>query len=213
MAARRPQQCFGEAVAIEMANWQAAFRRHAVVSLYYSKPFQAYVPMLANDQMVMKLAKNDQQAARLYKLAAEQGYAPGQYNLGRFYETGRGGLAQNDREAARLYSLAAEQGYEAVGEPMRIVVVRSSQPGCEPKCAEWISAEGSIVLATAEQFRKVVNSLGGKKLPILIHSGGGASDKAMAMGFLIRNRRLDVAVGRTDFDRCANAPGGCNHGT
>jgi hypothetical protein len=31
---------------------------------------------------------------------------------------------------------------------MRIVVVRSSQPGCEPKCAEWISAEGDIVLAT-----------------------------------------------------------------
>jgi hypothetical protein len=25
--------------------------------------------------------------------------------------------------------------------PMRIVVVRSSRPGCEPKCAEWISAE------------------------------------------------------------------------
>jgi hypothetical protein len=35
---------------------------------------------------------------------------------------------------------------------MRIVVARSSQPGCEPKCAEWISAEGDIVLATAEQF-------------------------------------------------------------
>jgi len=33
------------------------------------------------------------------------------------------------------------------------------------------------------------------------------------MGFLIRKRGLDVAVGRTDFDKCANAPGGCNHGT
>jgi tetratricopeptide (TPR) repeat protein len=48
---------------------------------------------------------------------------------------------------------------------MRIVVVRSSKPGCEPKCAEWISAEGDIVLAAAEQLRKVVNSLGGGKLP------------------------------------------------
>jgi hypothetical protein len=35
-------------------------------------------------------------------------------------------------------------------EPMRFVVVRSSQAGCEPKCAEWISAEGAIVLSTAE---------------------------------------------------------------
>jgi hypothetical protein len=135
------------------------------------------------------------------------------YSLGRFYEGGRGGLAKNDREAARLYNLAAEQGYETINEPMRIVIVRSSQPGCEPKCAEWISAEGAIVLATAEELRKVVNSLGGRKLPILIHSGGGASGKAMAMGFLIRERGLDIAVGRTVFDKCASAPGGCNHGT
>jgi hypothetical protein len=97
--------------------------------------------------------------------------------------------------------------------PMRIVVVRSSQPGCEPKCAEWISAEGDIVLATAEQLRKIVNSLGGQKLPILIHSRGGLDYQAKLMGFLIRARGLDVAVARTVFDPCANAPGGCKQGT
>jgi hypothetical protein len=95
---------------------------------------------------------------------------------------------------------------------MRIEVVRSSQPGCEPKCAEWISAEGDIVLATAEQLRKVVNSLGGRKLPILIHSGGGLIHQAMLMGFLIRARGVDVAVARTVFDPCANASGGCKQG-
>ena len=97
--------------------------------------------------------------------------------------------------------------------PMRIVVVRSSQPGCEPKCAEWISAEGDVVLATAELLRKVVNSLGGRKLPILIHSGGGIINQAMLMGYLIRDRGLDVAVARTAFDPCASTPGGCKKGT
>jgi hypothetical protein len=97
--------------------------------------------------------------------------------------------------------------------PLRIVVVRSSQPGCEPKCAEWISAEGDIVLATAEQLRKIVNSVGGRKLPILIHLRGGLTNQAMFMGFLIRARRLDVAVARTVFDPCANTPGGCKQGT
>jgi hypothetical protein len=130
------------------------------------------------------LAKNDQEAARLSKLAADQGYAAAQYNLGRFYEGGSGGLAKNDQEAARLYKLAADQGYAVADHPMRIVVVRSSQPGCEPKCAEWISAEGDIVLATAEQLRKIVNSLGGQKLPILIHSRGGLAYQATLMGFL-----------------------------
>ncbi len=159
------------------------------------------------------LAQNDQEAARLYKLAADQGLAGAQYNLGHFFESGRGGLARDNQEAIRLYDLAARQGYATADEPMRIEVVRSSQPGCEPKCAEWISAEGGIVLATAEQLRKVVNSLGGRKLPILIHSGGGVVHQAMLMGFLIRARGLDVAVARTVFDPCANAPGGCKQGT
>ena len=97
--------------------------------------------------------------------------------------------------------------------PMRIVVVRSSQPGCEPKCAEWISAEGDVVLATAELLRKVVNSLGGRKLPILINSGGGIINQAMLMGYLIRDRGFDVAVARTVFDPCTSTPGGCKKGT
>ena len=56
------------------------------------------------------LAKDDREAARLYKLAADQGNAGGQNNLGVFYARGRGGLAKDDREAARLYKLAADQG-------------------------------------------------------------------------------------------------------
>jgi TPR repeat protein len=50
------------------------------------------------------------EAARLYKLAADQGNAWAQYFLGDFYVDGRGGLPKDDREAARLYKLAADQG-------------------------------------------------------------------------------------------------------
>jgi TPR repeat protein len=45
---------------------------------------------------------DDREAARLYKLAADQGNASAQYNLGVFYESGRGGLPQDDCEAACL---------------------------------------------------------------------------------------------------------------
>jgi TPR repeat protein len=44
---------------------------------------------------------SDDREARLFKLAADQGIAAAQYNLGVFYERGRGGLSKNDREAAR----------------------------------------------------------------------------------------------------------------
>src|SRR5258708_7088692 len=50
------------------------------------------------------------EAARLYKLAAEQGVPEAQASLGVFYENGGGGLAKDEREAARLYKLAADQG-------------------------------------------------------------------------------------------------------
>jgi hypothetical protein len=91
---------------------------------------------------------------------------------------------------------AAAQYYAVAGKPMRIVVVRSSQPECEPKCAEWISAEGGIVLATAEQLRKVVNSLGGRKLPILRHAGWIAiadmyDDGGLSGGTMERSSRIE----------------------
>jgi TPR repeat protein len=54
--------------------------------------------------------KNDLEAARLFRLAAERGLAVAQFNLGVFYQNGRGGLPKNDNEAARLYRLAADQG-------------------------------------------------------------------------------------------------------
>jgi len=47
---------------------------------------------------------------RLYRLAAEQGNADGQYSLGRAYSLGQG-VPQEDAEAVRWYRLAAEQGH------------------------------------------------------------------------------------------------------
>lgn len=49
---------------------------------------------------------------RLYKLAADQGFAKAQYNLGLGYAKGLGGLPKDEHEAVRLITLAAEQGDE-----------------------------------------------------------------------------------------------------
>jgi TPR repeat protein len=50
------------------------------------------------------------EAVRWYRLAADQGDAWAQYNLGLMYANGRG-VPQNDAEAIRWYRLAADQGY------------------------------------------------------------------------------------------------------
>jgi TPR repeat protein len=59
------------------------------------------------------LRNDDREAARLFRLAADGGYAPAQQYLGVFYEKGRGGLPKNDGEAVRLFRRAADQGYAA----------------------------------------------------------------------------------------------------
>ena len=46
----------------------------------------------------------------LYRLAADQGNAWGQNNLGRFYEQGHGGLSRDVDAAIRWYQAAARGG-------------------------------------------------------------------------------------------------------
>ena len=55
--------------------------------------------------------QNYAEAARLYHLAAEQGYALAQYNLGVMYGNGQG-LPQNYQLAYMWFSLAAAKGVE-----------------------------------------------------------------------------------------------------
>ena len=51
-----------------------------------------------------------QKQCKWYRLAAEQGIAIAQFNLGVMYRNGNG-VPENDAEAVRWYRLAAEQGH------------------------------------------------------------------------------------------------------
>lgn len=90
--------------------------------------------------------------------------------------------------------------YEA---PMTVVIVRSSDTACEPLCPEWISAEGEITDATPGLFRNVFKQMGKKQLPIIIRSPGGSINAAIEIGRMVRQRKLDVGVGYTDYKGCA----------
>ena len=97
-------------------------------------------------------------------------------------------------------------------QPMRIVIARDLGPGCEPTCAEWISAEGDIVPGTAKVLHRLLKRLGKRKLPLFISSPGGSIEAALAMGREIRARGLDVAVVRTYFAACEPGSKTCKNG-
>src|SRR5882672_7128534 len=62
------------------------------------------------------VVKDQVEAVKWYRKAAEQNYAKAQYNLGVCYERGYGcrdGVAEDDAEAVKWYRKAAEQNYAA----------------------------------------------------------------------------------------------------
>lgn len=57
------------------------------------------------------VAKNEQEAVRYLKEAADQGHSLAQYYLGLSYANGTG-VIKNEQEAVRYYKMAADQGDE-----------------------------------------------------------------------------------------------------
>jgi hypothetical protein len=92
---------------------------------------------------------------------------------------------------------------------MQVRIVRSAQAGCEPDCREWISAQGKIDPGTLRRFKTVLRQMGGRKLPVFIHSGGGSVRESFAIGRLLRAKGLDVVVTHTLFTPCAPADAAC----
>ncbi|RWK27707.1 MAG: hypothetical protein EOR46_33885 [Mesorhizobium sp.] len=96
-----------------------------------------------------------------------------------------------------------------VDNSMRFVLVRSSDPKCGLDCPEWIAAQGTITPDTQNIFRQLLDTVGGRRLPLIVSSPGGDLLSALAMGRLIRDRKLDVAIARTDFTGCKPQDKGC----
>lgn len=86
---------------------------------------------------------------------------------------------------------------------MQVYLVRSAQPGCEPNCPEWISAQGKIEAGTLRKFKAVLGRIGKRDMPVFLHSGGGSVSESMAIARLVRARGLDTVVTQTVFTPCA----------
>jgi hypothetical protein len=92
---------------------------------------------------------------------------------------------------------------------MSFVIVRSSKPGCEPNCPEWIAAEGEISSATPQRFKAVLARLGKTQLPVVLNSPGGDVGAAMQLGRMIRKHKLNTGVGYTKYEGCAPTDKAC----
>ena len=63
--------------------------------------------------------KSESEAATLYRRAADKGDAEAQYQLGRYYKEGKGGLAKSDASALEWFRKAAAQQHPAARDEVR----------------------------------------------------------------------------------------------
>src|SRR5262249_12598767 len=94
------------------------------------------------------------------------------------------------------------------GKPMEVAVVRATG-ACEPRCPEWIAAQGRIDTSTPGRFKNVLSGLRGKKLPVLVDSSGGFVDDAITIARMIRAAGLDVVVTKTVLSPCEPDDAAC----
>lgn len=105
-----------------------------------------------------------------------------------FFVLGSASIASASPEAVHAIDPAV-----SAKQTLRVAVVRNAFPGCEPNCEEWISAEGKIEPGSLGQFRRVLNSIGSRQLPIFINSAGGSVNTAIEIGKFIRAKGLEIA--------------------
>ena len=89
---------------------------------------------------------------------------------------------------------------------------RGRRPRMRAQLPGMAFGRGPDRAGAAIEFAQALESLGGRRLPILIHSPGGSVADAMAMGELIRAKGLAVAVARTLITNCPERAPRCPSG-
>src|SRR5262245_24916320 len=88
-------------------------------------------------------------------------------------------------------------------EPMLFFVAKGEPNACGRGCSEWIAAEGRFEGPQVERrFRDLLDTLKGRKLPIVFNSLGGVIGEALVLGGILRERRMSASVGESYPEEC-----------
>ena len=96
--------------------------------------------------------RNEQEAARWFRLAAGQGYAQAQTNLGLMYARGQG-VPQDDREAAKWLRQAADQGRAVAQVNLALMLMNGrGMPRNLERARQWVMADAQAGDKDAQLF-------------------------------------------------------------
>ena len=113
------------------------------------------------------------------------------------------------RAVAKYYGLTPQHSLlwrlfnaDAKEYPMAFAIAHGDADACGAGCNEWIAANGVFDQDVEKRFRNFLDSLHGRKLPIFFNSSGGFIRRALAIGRVLRERKMTASIGITAPEDC-----------
>jgi hypothetical protein len=91
-------------------------------------------------------------------------------------------------------------------QPLTFFLARGPEDSCGPGCRDWIAADGQFDEGSAARFRVFLARTKTKNIPIFFNSNGGLQEEAMAIGRIMRERRMRAGIALTRPEICARKP-------
>ena len=113
-----------------------------------------------------------------------------------------GGAAAVQGAVSRKSELQSRLARDA----LTFFLARGPEDSCGPGCREWIAAEGQFDEGSAARFRVFLARTKGRNLPVFFNSNGGLQEEAMAIGRIMRERRMRAGIAQTRPDICMRKP-------
>ena len=87
-------------------------------------------------------------------------------------------------------------------EPIIFFVAKGGPDACGPGCDTWIGAEGTFDPDVLRRLTEFLAVPGRQQLPIFFHSPGGELQPSIAIGHLLREKRMTAGIGQTVPEGC-----------
>src|SRR5688572_23543170 len=81
--------------------------------------------------------------------------------------------------------------------PLHLYLAKGEPNACGEGCSEWIAVEGFFDAGAAGRAQAFLRRYGARKLPVYLHSPGGNTDAAMALGRYLRQQGITAGVAAT----------------
>jgi hypothetical protein len=91
-------------------------------------------------------------------------------------------------------------------QPLTFFLARGREDSCGPGCREWIAADGQFDEGSAARFRVFLARTKPGPIPIFFNSNGGLQEEAMAIGRIMRDRRMRAGIALTRPQVCMHKP-------